>query len=721
MKSRIEQVKKYKVVSIFLGGIVLIPLVWFFVFNFELKFISSPFVNFFLDKAGIKNYQYEIVSINKKEVHLRNFEADDLSFRKLLVNYGLNGKVNSFELNDTLLSVLLDKEGRLLKPIQIPNHVKDEQNIKNKNENILEDLVSNFPDRVSVKNFRIQHSINAIKGEVSINLNLNRKDNTLITLLKIEGEVMCPCPIPNTDKLKSVQYNSVINAEITPESISIINSSMTIKPVGNVLFSTKNEVVKILSDHIKLKIISAQFNAKKNILKNLSLNLNPLDLSLFKEAGNLDLKLGVLKLSSELVKLSDLKNAEMKIILDESKASSKDVNISSLKLGLKGSFNKTKINLLAKKIELAATEGSDSYITPVELSIKGYKNKEELNISALSSVIEQRNVKLKADLKYDLSSSQGHLSVNLPTLELDNESFSLRNVSPFAAKENLKLRGNLGFSAEVPISDRPIKGSLNIVLKDFSVIYNDIELSYLNSNLSLLNLKKPRTSDLQSVEINRIKIGQTVENIKFNWMFDSRKLLLSNLSGELLGGSVKVAQLELNPLTKRIDPFEIKLSKLDLFKVLSIGLDKGLEAEGQISGHITVKMNEEGRPYLNGKLSTVDQGVIKYDTQVTNDMAQKADQSVGIMVRYMKNMHYDNLDILLESDENYNLNVLLNLMGKNPEIQKLDQDLLDLTGKPLKLKLNLDLNIMKAIKSYLLAFELPKKIEENLINSLDIK
>ncbi len=710
-----------KSLSLIISILISTLLAWFFVFNLELSFISSPIIDYALDQVGISKAQYKVININKNKLHLKAISAKGIKINELIIEYNLNGKLKSVIVIDSNIEVESSRTIGLIKPIKLINKDNDTKNIKEKPFD-LKTILSFIPKNIKLENFNIKFKVDDLKGIANINYDSRKAKGTQENTIRFHSSLDCPCRFSDLHFTK-MTFNSTLNITIDKESIQLKKGSFLIEPMGTFHLRKSNEITKFDIPKIYIPNVSMRFFPKRNIITDLKLEINPTKGSVSLDETEYYFSLGSIHGFAKKVILDEIEKAYVDISLNSSsiKLIKEQVNFESVKGQLKGNFDDLEFKLSSDQSHWTKSDKELGYLTPLSIKLSGTKKKMTLDVFMQALFLKQESLKLNGILKYDLQSKKGKIDIDLPALSIDKGNFSLANVSPFAAQENIGLGGNIGVKATFPISDKPSKGSLKILLHDISVLYNDIQLSYLNSNVSLLHHAKLTTGKSQKVEINRVKIGQIVENIKFYWLYDSQKIKISKISGEILGGVANISDIELDPLKKHFKPFSIFLSDLELYKVLSLGLDKGLMAKGKLDGKLNIKMNEKGVPYLKGKLLTTERGIIKYDNQVSNQMGSKAEKSVGVMVRYLKNMHFDNLEFLFESDEDYNLKVMMNLLGKNPKLKKLESDLVDLGGKSLKLKLNLDLNIMKAIQSYLLAVELPKQIEEKLINSLDFK
>ena len=61
----------------------------------------------------------------------------------------------------------------------------------------------------------------------------------------------------------------------------------------------------------------------------------------------------------------------------------------------------------------------------------------------------------------------------------------------------------------------------------------------------------------------------------------------------------------------------------------------------------------------------------------------------------------------MSSDENYDMKMTMTALGKNPGY---------LSGKALKLNVNLEQNLLAAFQAMMLSYNLPKRLEEKISN-----
>ena len=81
---------------------------------------------------------------------------------------------------------------------------------------------------------------------------------------------------------------------------------------------------------------------------------------------------------------------------------------------------------------------------------------------------------------------------------------------------------------------------------------------------------------------------------------------------------------------------------------------------------------------------------------------------MDILQGYLYDFAFETLSLQIESDKNYDSIMILNTLGRNPQYVQ---------GKPLKLNIKLEQNILAAVQSMMLTYDLPNKLKEKLEGS----
>ena len=181
------------------------------------------------------------------------------------------------------------------------------------------------------------------------------------------------------------------------------------------------------------------------------------------------------------------------------------------------------------------------------------------------------------------------------------------------------------------------------------------------------------------------------------------RLSLRNMSTHLLGGTVSLADTEINPSAETHD-VTLHVTGLDLNEVLRLEQQETLKGTGTLDGTLPLT--------IAGKAITVKKGTMQgrppggtLQFEVPEETARswaKSQPQLDLIIQSLKNYQYSKLAIGVDYQKNGILKLATRLEGKNPDFRN---------GVPIHFNLNIEENLPALLKSLSLVKELEKKIE----------
>ena len=112
-------------------------------------------------------------------------------------------------------------------------------------------------------------------------------------------------------------------------------------------------------------------------------------------------------------------------------------------------------------------------------------------------------------------------------------------------------------------------------------------------------------------------------------------------------------------------------------------------------------------PLFKGHLKAKEKGVIRYRKpgQGPIDFKTVTANPMDILHSYLYDFDYSQLDIDMDSNQKYDMKMTLRTLGKNPQYME---------GKPLKLNIKLDQNLLAGFKAMMLTYDMPNKIKDKI-------
>lgn len=545
--------------------------------------------------------------------------------------------------------------------------------------------------------------LNAIKhqGEtLPLNMQIQHIVQSDKTLFSFRGDKLQLIK-PDDFELKTEAYFGDLNIACSAEQISITGTPLFLEVPH---FIQKEPFVRVTQSHFKSQ------NLKLVVQKNNSFDINlnsSLKINLQTASQKLNLNIPSLKVSTISSAKSSPSDPDFLI---EAKTLNMTqpahITTQSISLGIKPdttnllnieglfkikdiSFGNTPRRPIVRGIHLS---GSFSK-TPT-------KTLARINATDTSKILHIRDLQIessndKTRLHFEKSKSQMQFNSQISSL------------FP-SLKEIIKtLSGSMDASGELVFSDSKPQVNVRLTGKNVSMTtaYGDIgHLSWDHTLLSLDTFSSPRE---QSAFAQFITVGQTIENVTLqHHIIAQNKWDIHRLSFDYDGAHIEAKNFSLDPLTQKLHGFKASIQKLKLDKILSLTVGPFITAQGELSGHLNLDLQDKV-PTVHGKLSSDGVGWIHYRKQ--GSAQQKnislSDGPMEILNGYLYNYEYKSLDLDISSDTSYDMKAVLSSYGHNPDY---------LEGKPLKLNVSLTQNLLAAIQSMMLSYNLPQKLKEKL-------
>ena len=181
-------------------------------------------------------------------------------------------------------------------------------------------------------------------------------------------------------------------------------------------------------------------------------------------------------------------------------------------------------------------------------------------------------------------------------------------------------------------------------------------------------------------------------------------LSISNLSTQLLGGKVSLADAAIDP-SATTHEVTLQIRGLDLGEILRLEQQESVKGTGTLDGTLPL--------FISGKEITVKQGSIQgrppggtLQFEVSEETASswaKTQPNLDLIVKSLQNYQYSKLEVGVDYKKNGILKLATQLEGKNPDFRN---------GVPIHFNLSIEENIPALMKSLSLVKDLENKIEK---------
>lgn len=236
------------------------------------------------------------------------------------------------------------------------------------------------------------------------------------------------------------------------------------------------------------------------------------------------------------------------------------------------------------------------------------------------------------------------------------------------------------------------------------------QLRNLNFFQTFSSLPEIQTPPSQVLSIEQMIVGPTIDNVMIqSQILSSKRIKVEKLSLFYEGASIHADQFFINPLEPSLIGFKANIKNFKLQTLLQLGLKNTVSAGGRLAGHVNLRYKDK-IPTIQGQLQGESHGWIRYRPPGNRPKVtiQSTDNPMDILQGYLYDFAFETLSLQIESDKNYDSIMILNTLGRNPQYVQ---------GKPLKLNIKLEQNILAAVQSMMLTYDLPNKLKEKLEGS----
>lgn len=308
-------------------------------------------------------------------------------------------------------------------------------------------------------------------------------------------------------------------------------------------------------------------------------------------------------------------------------------------------------------------------------------------------------------LSYDWESSRIDASFEQKDSRL-RFSPNLVLVFPQLKDTPLPSTGTLRVGGQIHKQGEQLSGHLRLHGKGLSINLESGQLQNVDFHHDVMSFSNFRSSPGQTLSVEKIDLGQPIRNLKMRYqVLSPEKLKIENLRFNFEEADILAHGFEFNPVTFDLSGFVGILQNLKLQHVLTLALKDAVSAEGLLSGHVKLKIKNK-KPSVEGELKAHGPGRIRYRPEGARPTAgiQLTDDPMDILKAYLYDFSYKQLSLNIKTDENYNMILNLNTFGHNPGY---------MDGRPLKLNINLEQNLLAALRAIMLTYSLPEKLQKS--------
>jgi hypothetical protein len=270
--------------------------------------------------------------------------------------------------------------------------------------------------------------------------------------------------------------------------------------------------------------------------------------------------------------------------------------------------------------------------------------------------------------------------------------------------------GKITYHGTYPAGD----ANLRLNMGDVSGLYAGVAFSGATIDAALVKDKHWYSPAALLFKVATLSPGIPMEGISARLdllqseTLPSGRWQLQALNGSLLGGTFSVAEPAIIHYPFEDDKIRLQLSKLQLGEVLKLYEDQGLSGHGELGGMLPVILSGEGVQIAAGYLQSVGPGTIAYTMDDASGAVASSHDQLQMTLRLLEDFRYDALAITTEFEPSGQMQLGLQLSGRNPQ---------ELDGRQVNFNINVEENLYDLLRVLQLTDDLTEKIERRLDKS----
>ncbi|MGI9249131.1 MAG: intermembrane phospholipid transport protein YdbH family protein [Woeseiaceae bacterium] len=324
----------------------------------------------------------------------------------------------------------------------------------------------------------------------------------------------------------------------------------------------------------------------------------------------------------------------------------------------------------------------------------------------LNSIGIHQNGKIEA--RHNLDTGTGQLTVGDAAISFGTEKLSNR-VSPWAYDRDLvagTIWFDLGADWSRKNSDLEFDAQTSIAIADLAGYYVDTAFTDLSTQLDVkYHSATGLAAEPSTITVGLVEMGLPVENISAEYTLDPDTLSVGvmNLRMTAFGGVVRADPFSFRTDTDR-NTLTLRAESVDLTELLSLNEFEAIEVSGSIGATLPLTIEGETVTIEDGTLTGDPAGgVIRYLPDSEPDESDAS--SIGIVTRTLSNFEFDTLTSDVNLTEEGDLNLKLQLTGRNPDLDE---------NRPVILNLGVENNLPQMLKSLQAARAVEEILEKRL-------
>jgi hypothetical protein len=344
------------------------------------------------------------------------------------------------------------------------------------------------------------------------------------------------------------------------------------------------------------------------------------------------------------------------------------------------------------------------------ITLPGFKG--EISLQNADVTIDLKTVGLYQNgtvmAKHNLDSRAGQLSVVDTAVSFETTSLSNR-ISPWPDDRNL-IAGTVSLGLDANWTQKnsslDLDAKTSMAFAELAGYYADTAFAGLSTQVNVAYRSAPGfVAEPSTIRVALIEAGLPVKNLSASYTLDPNAMSIDveNLQMTAFGGVIRA-----DPFSFRTDrdrnTLTLRAESIELTELLSLNEFETIEVSGSIGAMLPVTIEGDIVTIEDGTLTGDPAGgVIRYKPDTAPDEADAS--TIGLVTRALSNFEFDTLTSDVDLTREGDLNLKLQLTGRNPDLEE---------KRPVVLNLGVENNIPQMLKSLRAARAVEEILEKRL-------
>ena len=514
--------------------------------------------------------------------------------------------------------------------------------------------------------------------------------------------------------------------------------TLTIKPVGSLNVDFSNETITSdgidifgsnMNEPVQLSLNDVVFNYRDDAA--ITVNMQKAKFSLAGYAKIAQLK----PYSSQPVKLNIVGEIEQQseiwqLTLDQATR----IELAQLSLPLAKSIDITRSKVQPRIKSLISHWQGNVVLNKNDDVIFELEINNQLSKLSYPNLVQVNDLELTAELSGsidDITITAKVVADNVP-IAIAQITGELRNPNVVISAQDVLLTDLLALNIKMPVELKLIDGTIDYRFITQLKNTEDLMTNLMNLALSVQDLTgevdgtwlqglnwqqnftmkngqvksiPDNTTTSNNLTIVKVETATPIHNLSTTTVIDfsqeTIKLSAHNTWGNLLGGRFDIAKAQW-PFNNKL-PINVKLTKIDLEKLLELDKKQGIVVTGKVSGELPIFY--DGKHFLikEGGLQNVGNGIIQVYNNPAVEELKGSSTELKLAFDALENLHYHHLSSEVSmADDGYMLLVTA-IKGRNPDLDN---------------EVNLNLNLSYDLLGLLESLNITEHFESKVLKGL---